>query len=752
MAMTKQLSLEQVLACGVETNIATTILPQVNQCLDSLPTDCWQYLTQRILKPSHPFALHELLYKITFSDWDKSQGFPPAWFPSHEQMQATNIAVLMKELKLDSYAELHAWSTQHRAEFWDIIIQRLGIRLREKYTQIVDLSDGVESPQWLLDAQFNIVESCFQTSPDIPAIIFQPEGGSISTLSYGELYALTNRVANGLVNAGFQKGDAIAIMMPMTAESVAIYLGIVKAGCIVVSIADSFSSAEITRRLYLSNAKAIFTQDYILRGGKQLPLYNKVVNANAPVAIVLGSSVELRPGDLTWQEFLSSNEQFDACPTHAGAYTNILFSSGTTGEPKVIPWTQTTPIKCAADGHLHQDIQPGDVVVWHTNLGWMMGPWLIYASLINQATIALYYGKPTEREYGQFIQYAGVNILGVVPSLVNSWKTTGCMQGLDWSAIKAFSSTGECSNPEDMFYLMYLAGYKPVIEYCGGTEIGGAYLTGTLVQPSTPSTFTTPALGLDIIILDPDGHPTNKGEAFIIPPSIGLSTELLNAEHHQIYFANVPQIQHLVVCQDNSTWWQAEGLRGRGAAEKVPPFPPAPTSTTSTALSTSSLGDHLHPCTPAGSTQQFWVGKQLVPLRRHGDQIQRLPYNYYRAHGRVDDTMNLSGIKVSSTEIEQALNAEPGICETAAIAVSSLSGGPSQLVLYVVVKPDVQEDKAAIATSLQKAINQRLNPLFKIHDIVIVDHLPRTASNKVMRRVLRDQYQGSLPQPTKSYA
>ncbi|MDZ7955376.1 AMP-binding protein [Nostoc sp. DedQUE09] len=684
--MTKQISLEQVLACGVETNSATTILPQVNQCLASLSTDCWQYLTQCILKPSHPFALHELLYKTTFSDWDKIQGFPPAWFPSHEQMQATNIAALMKELKLDSYAELHAWSTQHRAEFWEIIIQRLGIRLREKYIKIVDLAASVESPQWLVGAQFNIVESCFQTSPDIPAIIFQPEGDSIFTLSYGELYALTNRVANGLVNAGFERGDAIAIVMPMTAESVAIYLGIVKAGCIVVSIADSFSTAEIARRLYLSNAKAIFTQDYILRGGKQLPLYNKVVNAVVPVAIVLGSSVELRPGDLTWQEFLSSNEQFDAFPTYAAAYTNILFSSGTTGEPKVIPWTQTTPIKCAADGHLHQDVQPGDVVAWHTNLGWMMGPWLIYASLINQATIALYYGKPTEQKYGQFIQDAGVNILGVVPSLVNSWKTTGCMQGLDWSAIKAFSSTGECSNPEDMFYLMSLAGYKPVIEYCGGTEIGGAYITGTLVQPSTPSTFTTPALGLDFIILDPDGHLTNKGEAFIIPPSIGLSTELLNKDHHQIYFANVPQIQH------------------------------------------------------------------LVPLRRHGDQIQRLPSGYYRAHGRIDDTMNLNGIKVSSTEIEQALNAESGICETAAIAVSSLSGGPSQLIVYVVVKPDAQEDKAAIAISLQTAINQRLNPLFKIHDIVIVDRLPRTASNKVMRRVLRDQYQGTLPQSTKSYA
>lgn len=677
--MKKQLSIEQILQSGVELDTAIAILPQVNHWLASLgANDCWQHLVQYILKPSYPFALHELLYKTTFSDWDKSLGPPPAWFPSDDQIQATHIAALMKELNFDSYPELHAWSAQHRAEFWDIMIQRLGIRFHQKYTSSVDLFHGVEFPDWLVGASLNIAESCFQAPEDNTAIIFQPEGGPLSSWTYGELDALSNRVANGLVKAGFQPGDAIAITMPMTAESVAIYLGIVKAGCVVVSIADSFAAAEIAMRLYVSKAKAIFTQDYILRGGKQLPLYSKVVDANAPIAIVLASSVELRPGDLTWKEFLSTNEQFDAVPAHPTAYTNILFSSGTMGEPKAIPWTQTTPIKCAVDGHLHQDIHPGDVVTWYTNLGWMMGPWLIYASLINRATIALYYGTPTDIEYGVFIQNSAVNILGVVPSLVSTWKTTACMQGLDWSAIKAFSSTGECSTPQDMLYLMSLAGYKPVIEYCGGTEIGGAYITGTLVEPSAPSTFTTPALGLDFVILDADGFPADKGEVFIIPPSIGLSTELLNKDHHQVYFANIPQ-------------------------------------------------------------------KHRIPLRRHGDQMERLPNGYYCAHGRVDDTMNLSGIKVSSAEIEQVLNAEEGICETAAIAISPPQGGPSQLVIYAVVAPDMQKNKIALIAALQAAIKQHLNPLFKIYDLIIIDTLPRTASNKVMRRVLRDQYRDVVP-------
>lgn len=610
------------------------------------------------------------------------QELSPVWVPSIEQIQTTNIAALMQDLKIHTYADLHSWSIRDRAAFWDVMIQRLGIRFQEPYTQIANLSQGVEFPQWLVNAQLNIVESCFQASEDKNAIVFQSEGGSLQTWTYKQLQSLTNRVANSLVELGFQPGDAIAIAMPMTAESVAIYLGIIKAGCAVVSIADSFAAGEIATRLHIANTKAIFTQDFICRSGKQLPLYSKVVEAKAPKAIVLSqhlaSRVKLRSGDLTWSNFLSPNDIFDAVSMPPTAHINILFSSGTTGEPKAIPWTQTTPIKCAVDGHLHQDIHPSDVVAWSTNLGWMMGPWLIYASLINRATIALYDGAPTTREYGQFIQNAQVTILGVVPSLVRVWKTTNCMQGLNWSKIKAFSSTGECSNSQDMRYLMSLADNRPIIEYCGGTEIGGAYITGTLVQPCIPATFTTPTLGSDFTILDADGHPADEGEAFIIPPAIGLSTELLNKDHHQIYF-----------------------------------------------------GD----------------GLDQSSLRRHGDYLQRLPNGYYQMGGRVDDTMNLGGIKISSAELEQVLNTVAGIRETAAIStpycvqgIAPAEGGPSQLVVYAVVEPNIQKTQAELKVFLQTAIAQRLNPLFKICDLVIVEALPRTSSNKVMRRVLRDQF------------
>lgn len=442
----KAISLQQIVECGVDSETAIALQPPINHALATLPAqECWQFLSHHLLQPSQPFALHQHLYHLTFADWETNQQPPSAWIPSDEQIQSTHIAALMRELHLCSYPELHAWSVQHRAEFWQRMIQRLRIQFQQPYRDVLDLTAGVESPEWLVGARLNIVESCFQASAETPAIVTQAEGELLVYWTYAELLALTNRVANSLIAAGVQPGAAIAIAMPMTAEAVAIYLGIVKAGCVVVSIADSFAASEIAMRLRIARAIAIFTQDVTVRSGKVLPLYAKVVAAGAPTAIVvprLTLAVNLRLGDLAWSDFLSPDEHFTAVPTTASAPTNLLFSSGTTGEPKAIPWTQTTPIKAAADGHLHHDIHPGDVVAWHTNLGWMMGPWLIYASLLNCATIALYDGNPCDRGFGKFIQDARVTMLGVVPSLVNIWRRTGCMNGLDWSSLKAFSSTG----------------------------------------------------------------------------------------------------------------------------------------------------------------------------------------------------------------------------------------------------------------------------------------------------------------------
>jgi acetyl-CoA synthetase len=595
----------------------------------------------------------------------------PAWIPTDDDVSRCNVTEVAAQLGLEGYAALYRWSIENRADFWSLVAARLGIVFAEPAAEV--LGGSAESPLWFAGSRLNIVASCLRHDPDRIALITNATG-DVERMTYGELGKRVGRFANGCADAGIGTGDRVAIAMPMTAEAVIAYLGIISAGAVVVSIADSFAAEEIATRLRITGADVVVTQDRIARAGKDLPMYGKVVAAGARRAVVVdtGAGVELREADIRWDDFQSEDDEFEPLAADPGRHTNILFSSGTTGEPKAIPWDQLTPLKAAMDAHFHHDVGPHDVLAWPTNLGWMMGPWLIYAALINGAAFALYDDVPSGRGFVDFVGDAGVTMLGVVPSLVAAWRSTGALRGADWSRIRRFSSTGEASNPDDMAWLMSVSGPKPVIEYCGGTEIGGGYVTGTMVQPAVPSMFSTAALGLELAVLDGEGRPVDSGEVFIVPPSIGLSTELINRDHHEVYY---------------------EGTPG---------------------------GDRL--------------------LRRHGDHLERLSGGYYRAQGRIDDTMNLGGIKVSSAEIERVVGAVPGVAEVAAIAVPPPGGGPSRLVVYAVAAEGSGSDADAWTAAMQAAIREHLNPLFKIHDVVACDSLPRTASQKVMRRLLRDEY------------
>ena len=597
-----------------------------------------------------------------------------AWQPDEATVACANLTAAMRDRGVATYEEFHAWSVSDRRAFWQDAIERLGIAFEVPPQTVLDDGLGPESAVWLPETDINIAASCFEGDPERPAIV-SSSGNEIRVVSNGELAHYVKRVAGALVRAGYGSGDRIAIAMPMTVDAVAAYLGIVWMGAVVVSIADSFAPEEIESRLRIAGAGTVVTQDVIHRGAKELPMYEKVKEAKPERAIVIdtGAGIDLRPQDVEWDGFLASRGAIEAVPVDAAAFSNILFSSGTTGDPKAIPWTHVTPIKAATDGHYHQDIHPDDVVAWPTNLGWMMGPWLIYASLINGASMALYDDVPTGEGFGRFVQDAGVTVLGVVPSLVAAWRSNRCMESFDWSKIRLFSSTGETSNPSDMAYLMNLAGNKPVIEYCGGTEIGGGYVTGTVLQRAVPSMFSTPALGVDVKLLDDAGREASSGELFLVPPSIGFSTSLLNLDHHDVYYKGTPR--------------------------------------------------------PGG-----------LVLRRHGDQMERTDDGYYRALGRVDDTMNLGGIKVSSAEIERVVGLPAGITEVAAVAVPPAGGGPSLLVVYAVPDDSGVADPERLRHKMQSGIRSHLNPLFKIHEVVLVDSLPRTASAKVMRRSLRSAF------------
>ena len=598
------------------------------------------------------------------------------WKPTEKIITQSNIFKMMQINGFDNYQSFWRWSVDQKKIFWSQTIDNLNIKFKKKYKTILDISKGVEHPQWLKGASFNIVDSCFQNDDSAIAVVYQEEDGTLQNITQKNLEKLVNRIANSLREIGIKQGDYIAIDMPMTLEAVAIYLAGIKSGNPIATIADSFTPNEISVRLKITKPKIIFTQEILHRAGKSLPLYEKVIEANGPKAVVIktgNTNIPLRENDIYFDNFLIKNDHFETVMQDPDDFLTILFSSGTTGDPKAIPWTHTTPIKSAADGYYHHNIQKNDVVCWPTNLGWMMGPWLVFATLINKATIALYYGAPIDKNFGTFVQDAKITMLGVVPSFVRHWKNTGCMESLDWNNIKCFSSTGEVSNPEEMKYLMQLANNKPVIEYCGGTEIGGGYVTGTMVQPNYASTFSTQTLGGEFVLLDEHNKPTKKGEIFLIPPIMGLSNSLLNKDHHDVYYKDTPKYNGNI-------------------------------------------------------------------LRKHGDELEQLHNSYYRALGRVDDSMNLGGIKVSSIQIEELINQLDFIKESAAIAISPKNGGPSKLVIYFIENNSDLNDEERLQ-KVREIVRRKLNPLFKVGDLVNIKRLPRTASGKVMRRELRNKYE-----------
>ncbi|WMJ72996.1 AMP-binding protein [Cytophagaceae bacterium ABcell3] len=610
-----------------------------------------------------------------------SEEVPIAWVPDESTVERSNIARLMHGLDIPTYKKLHQWSVENREAFWERTINFLDIKFSKPFTKVMDLSKGVENPEWLSGATLNIVESCLQGRKEQDAIVYALEGAAnIERVTYEALGKKVKQFASGLESVGFQKGDRIVLYIPLCMEAVVAYLGIIKAGMVVVSVADSFSATELRKRIEMTDASGVVCCDGYTYGGRYLDVISRVREA-VPEKLIfcrLAGEDEKKSGEMYFEELLG-NDAFQAVEAKPDDLINILFSSGTTKEPKAIPWTHLTPIKCASDGFYHQDIKPEDVVTWTTGMGWMMAPWLIFATLINKATMAIYTGAATGEDYASFVKEARVSVLGTIPSVVKAWRAKDFHKKVDWK-VRLWSSTGEPSNPEDYFYLMYLSGFKaPIVEYCGGTEIGGAYITGTVVQPASPSVFTTPALGLDFYLLDQQGKPVGEGvagEVFIVPPSIGLTQKLLNRDHHEEYYQHVP------------------------------------------------------------------AGPNGEALRKHGDAFEvheEMGVEFFKSSGRVDDAMNLGGIKISAVEIEEVLNKHEDVFECAAVAIAGAGGGPEKLVVYV--KPLVKNiDLNILKKEMQDKLSKELNPLFRIFDVVKTENLPRTASNKLMRRVLRNRY------------
>ena len=236
------------------------------------PADLWRnaidVLRRRGAKPVDYRAVWGRLFQVT----DVAQvSFAPLWFPDDDALRHSNLARWMSELRIDRVADFHRWSVEQSADFWYQAVRRLGIVFDQPAQTVVDLSQGQDRAIWFPGARLNIVASCFQADTNQIAVLSQTPGQPIMRTTYGELRRQTNQVSNSIRRAGWKSGDRLAVVLPMTAWSVPIYLGIIQAGCAVVSIADSFAPEEIANRLRIAEAKAVITYDRLTRAGKPYP-------------------------------------------------------------------------------------------------------------------------------------------------------------------------------------------------------------------------------------------------------------------------------------------------------------------------------------------------------------------------------------------------------------------------------------------------------------------------------------------------
>jgi len=330
------------------------------------------------------------------------------WRPTPEILEQANLTRFMRMHDVETFETLLERSSQQVEWFTEAVLDYLQVRFRVPYDRILDLSRGIAWPRWCSGGVMNIVDNCLdkhlhtQTAGRL-AMAWEGEEGTSAELTYGELAREVNRAANALRALGLRKGDAIGLFMPMTPEVVIALLAIAKIGAVILPLFSGYGAGAIASRLADAGARALFTADGFYRRGAIIGMKETADAAAARVPtlehmIVLrrtGAQTDMRPGrDHWWHEFVET--QSDEAQTEATSAEDLLmiiYTSGTTGRPKGAVHTHCGfPIKAAQDMAFGTDIHPGDRLYWMSDMGWMMGPWLVFGALLLGSSFVIYDG------------------------------------------------------------------------------------------------------------------------------------------------------------------------------------------------------------------------------------------------------------------------------------------------------------------------------------------------------------------------
>ena len=506
------------------------------------------------------------------SDNTAATAAPFDWTPTPELIEGSVLSAFLRHVGEQSFESLSARADADPGWLMEQVFEFCDFRFYKPYTQMLDVSKGQPWARWCVGGTTNIVLNCIDRHRGTPAweqpfLVWEGEDPAEQrTLSYRAFDAEVCRLAHALSALGLGQGDVVGLYMPNLPETYIAFFAVLKIGAILMPLFSGFGPQPLSARLIDGGARAVITADGTWRRGAAAPLkavLDEALAAAPGVEQVLvvrrmcdALSTPMQPGrDHWWHEALADQPERRATEEmDASAPALLLYTSGTTGKPKGCVWTHVSFLgsMVTRDMHIGCDFRGSDRYFFLSDMGWMVGAMCACVPSYFGGSLLVAEGTPDYPDTGRFwrlVQNHRVTYLAVAPTLIRSLMRHGEeeVERYDFSQLRLLSSAGEAwtDAPWQWFFRHVGKGRLPILNITGGTEVGGCNLLSTVHHPQRPSSFSGPALGVGLAIVDESGRPVpdgSVGELVLRHANIGMTRSLWrdDARYLESYWNRIP--------------------------------------------------------------------------------------------------------------------------------------------------------------------------------------------------------------------